>query len=335
MICKNSNDSFNLEVIKFNKKGKKDWICPICHETFNSRRLLQNHKKESNHYPNNNKYSHFMALSENSICPFCGEEHKSKSGMSLHIRLCKNNPNRDVEESKKLSNIRKQNGNKLETKLKLSKLTETNHFWKYKRNCLTYESKKQGTIKLDSSWELIVAKRLDELNLNWYRPNIRLPYVDNDGVEKGYYPDFYVKDYKCFIEVKHPYFVEEQNKNGKIDYLKSHYDFIFWIEDEELCNTFELHYMNCPHEVEKEIEVINIKRMEKLIKEKEPTRNEKLKEERWKIIQNSNIDFQKFGWVNKISKLFGVATNRGGEYIKKNYPKFYENCYKRNLKLDS
>ena len=39
------------------------------------------------------------------------------------------------------------------------------------------------------------------------------------GVEKGYYPDFYVKDYKCFIEVKHPYFVEEQNKNGKIDII--------------------------------------------------------------------------------------------------------------------
>ena len=36
--------------------------------------------------------------------------------------------------------------------------------------------------------------------------------------------------------------------------MKSHYDFIFWIEDEESCNTFELHNMNYPYEVEKEVD---------------------------------------------------------------------------------
>ena len=51
--------------------------------------------------------------------------------------------------------------------------------------------------------------------------------------------------------------------------------------------------------------------------------------ERWKIIQNSNIDFQKFGWVIEISKLFGISTNRGGEYIKKHFPEFYKTCYVR------
>ena len=212
-----------------------------------------------------------------------------------------------------------------------------NNFWKYRaENPILYESKFNGTIKLDSEWELIVAKRLDELNVNWYRPRIRIPYIDNRGYEKGYFPDFYVEDYKCFVEVKAPYIAKRQNKNGKIDYLKSHYDFIFWIEDEESCNTFELHNMNYPYEVEKEVDdlIEDYKRKaeekkKKKLKIKKPNFDEELEKERWEIIQNSKIDFQKFGWVIEISKLFGVATNRGGKYIRKHFPEFYKTCYVR------
>lgn len=54
-----------------------------------------------------------------------------------------------------------------------------------------------------------------------------------------------------------------------------------------------------------------------------------LEKERWEIIQQSNIDFQKFGWVIEISKLFGISTNRGGKYIRKHFPEFYKTCYIR------
>ena len=54
-----------------------------------------------------------------------------------------------------------------------------------------------------------------------------------------------------------------------------------------------------------------------------------LEKERWEIIQQSNIDFQKFGWVIEISKLFGISTNRGGKYIRKHFPEFYKTCYVR------
>lgn len=249
--------------------------------------------------------------------------------------LCKKNPNQDLNLLNKLSKIHKESNNKAETKSKLSELATNNNFWKYRaENPILYESKFNGTIKLDSEWELIVAKRLDELNVNWYRPKIRIPYIDNQGYEKGYFPDFYVEDYKCFIEVKAPYIAKRQNKNGKIDYLKSHYNFIFWIEDEESCNTFELHNMNYPYEVEKEVDdlIDEYKRKaeeKKKIKIKKPNFNEELEKERWKIIQNSGIDFQKFGWVIEISKLFGVATNKGGKYIRKHFPEFYKTCYIR------
>lgn len=198
-----------------------------------------------------------------------------------------------------------------------------------------YICKNGDTLKLDSEWESIVAKRLDDLNLNWYRPRIRIPYIDNNGIEKGYFPDFYVEDYKCFIEVKSPYISKRQNKNGKIDYLKSHYSFIFWIESELDCSTFELKNLHYNESVEKEvsdiIENYKIKKDNEIKKRKTSTLriDKELEIERWNIIQNSNIDFQSFGWVKEISLLFGIATNKSGKYIKFHYPEFYKTCYKR------
>ena len=96
--------------------------------------------------------------------------------------------------------------------------------------------------------------------------------------------------------------------------------------------------MNYPYEVEKEVDALidEYKRKaeekkNKKIKNKirKSNMDKKLEKERWKIIQNSNIDFQKFGWVIEISKLFGISTNRGGKYIRKHFPEFYKTCYVR------
>ena len=65
---------------------------------------------------------------------------------------------------------------------------------------------------------------------------------------------------------------------------------------------------------------------ENLIKEFKESKNI-LEKERWKIIQNSNIDFQKQGWASKLSKLFGVSYIDCGIYVKRHYPTFYKTCY--------
>ena len=57
--------------------------------------------------------------------------------------------------------------------------------------------------------------------------------------------------------------------------------------------------------------------------------DKQLEQKRWEIIQNSGIDFQKFGWVIEISKLFGIATNKSSYYIRKHFPQFYKTCYVR------
>lgn len=56
-------------------------------------------------------------------------------------------------------------------------------------------------IILDSNWELLVAKYLDEHNIKWERPNKGIPYIWNED-EHIYFPDFYLPDYDYYIEVK-------------------------------------------------------------------------------------------------------------------------------------
>ena len=57
---------------------------------------------------------------------------------------------------------------------------------------------------------------------------------------------------------------------------------------------------------------------------------ESLKIKRWNIITMSNIDFSKFGWVKELSILFGISSNKAGNYVKNNYPYFYKTCFQRN-----
>lgn len=355
---KECRGSFCAKMNHWSKETKYDWNCRICHLSFHSRKELQLHLKE-NHMNSNIKYERTPC--ENPHCPFCGEYHKYQYAMKLHIRYCKLNSNRDIEGSKKISNTQKEVQSRKEVREKKSKSIINNPFWKYRsENPIFYKSKHNGILKLDSDWELIVAKRLDELNINWFIPIIRIPYIDIDGIEKGYFPDFYVEDYHCFIEVKAPYITKKHNENGKIDYLKSHYDFILWLEDEESCKNFTLIDLGYKGEVKKEIKEMaedirkskelddfnilfqnkseqNYQKSKKIkvkkIKEKKSSERElrykQIEKERWNIIQNSGIDFQSFGWVIEISKLFNVATNKGGKYIKKHFPQFYATCYQR------
>lgn len=56
---------------------------------------------------------------------------------------------------------------------------------------------------MDSSWELEFAKHLDSLNLNWIKnTKTSFKYIGLDSKEHRYYPDFYLKDRNCFIEIK-------------------------------------------------------------------------------------------------------------------------------------
>ena len=56
-------------------------------------------------------------------------------------------------------------------------------------------------IKLNGSWEVLVAKVLDEYNIQWNRPTNPFKYEWNNNTHY-YYPDFYLPEYDKYIEVK-------------------------------------------------------------------------------------------------------------------------------------
>ena len=222
------------------------WLCKECNVVFNTRREMFEHNK---HCPNKFWTGNHSIPIKKETCPYCGNLYKSGYGLSNHITLCRLNPNYNVKKHEKLSKAQ----NKLynsekgkELRKKASERTVFNNFWEYRsKNPIIYESKFAGKVKLDSKWELIVAERLDSLGITWYRPRIRLPYYDLEGNEHGYYPDFYIKDYKCFNEVKSPFIANYQNSKNKIEYVKEHYKFVIWLESEEQCRTFILKEQNC------------------------------------------------------------------------------------------
>ena len=58
-------------------------------------------------------------------------------------------------------------------------------------------------VLLDSSWEVRIAKLLDELNIEWHRPD-PIDWVDEKLVERMYFPDFYLPLYNLSPSIK-PY----------------------------------------------------------------------------------------------------------------------------------
>jgi predicted nuclease of restriction endonuclease-like RecB superfamily len=58
-------------------------------------------------------------------------------------------------------------------------------------------------VMMDSTWEVALAKKLDELGIKWHRDeNMILEYRTVRGRKRKYIPDFYLPDYDLYVEVK-------------------------------------------------------------------------------------------------------------------------------------
>lgn len=96
--------------------------------------------------------------------------------------------------------------------------------------CQWYDyEKKDGTVcKVQGRWELAYAKWLDQNNVKFITHRGRIPYT-KDGINKSYYPDFYLPDDDMYVDVKNKYhyslneekfdLIMEQNTNIKIKIL--------------------------------------------------------------------------------------------------------------------
>ena len=79
-------------------------------------------------------------------------------------------------------------------------------------------------MKLNNS-EIKIAKALDNLGLNWNRNFNGFEYIDINGENRRYYPDFYVKDYDIYVEYKG--FITERMEHKMKDALnKNNFDLL-------------------------------------------------------------------------------------------------------------
>ncbi len=172
------------------------------------------------------------------ICKYCGKECKNDNSLRNHERMCKLNPNRNI-------NYLRHDGHKgykgvnqyikakelgldkptisKETREKIAKAWKGKKHSQEEKNKISIGIRKaikehpesysssnvNGRVqhynyngyKIDGLWELEVAKYLDSKNIKWEKPNKGFEYEWNNSIHL-YFPDFYLPEYDYYIEVK-------------------------------------------------------------------------------------------------------------------------------------
>jgi hypothetical protein len=80
----------------------------------------------------------------------------------------------------------------------------------HNKNAFWYISPIAGKVWLESSYERKVAEELDFHNIKWERPKFT-NYKDDIGEDRKYYGDFYLKEYKVYLDPKNN-FLQIQDK---------------------------------------------------------------------------------------------------------------------------
>jgi hypothetical protein len=92
-------------------------------------------------------------------------------------------------------------------------------------------------IMLDSSWELALAQRLDELGIKWVRPE-SMKWVDDKGNEHNYFSDFHLTDYDLYLDPKNPAAYTSQLE--KIEVLLKTYPNLIFLKTLKECREFNI-----------------------------------------------------------------------------------------------
>jgi hypothetical protein len=117
-----------------------------------------------------------------------------------------------------------------ESKQKIKEKALASKHRRLKKNTIGYRG-----ITLDSTWELILAKSLDEQNILWVRPD-PIVWKDEENKEHHYFPDFFLPEYNLFIDPKNPYAYKVQKK--KIDIIKKQLTNLIFLCSIEEINEF-------------------------------------------------------------------------------------------------
>lgn len=173
------------------------------------------------------------------FCKFCNKACKNPHSLRQHEFRCSENPKRYIPWNKGLTkesdsrvekygvSISKSTKGRpgrpqsTETKQKLREVAMKNGLggFNMRNKGVLYKN-----VKLDSTFELAVAKELDAHDIKWERCP-RFSYVDLNGITHTYTPDFYLPDFDVYLDPKNDYLIN--NINPSLGY--SDLDKINWV----------------------------------------------------------------------------------------------------------
>jgi len=205
--CKNKNSQRQHE-IRCNNNPNKIYIKP------KTKAFYEAMKKRRGKWANA-----YTKAKELGIEYKCSDETKKKLSKSLK-EYNKNNP-RSEEKRKKHSEAMKKAVLK-----NINSYTKNNVSWRVKHV-------KYKWITFKGTWELKTVKTLDRLNIKWSYEEIKVSYIDKDNIKHFYFPDFYLPEYNCFIEVKGLY--REKDFMKKEQFKKD----LFYIDKDNIDNIYD------------------------------------------------------------------------------------------------
>ena len=111
---------------------------------------------------------------------------------------------------------------------------------------INYLHKNGKIIRLQSTYEVIVAKDLDKNNIEWTRPK-SIFWLDKENKKHRYYPDFYLPEYNVYLDPKNDWNIikgkekiERVIKQNNIKLLIINKDNLNW---ECIKNMIKSHYI--------------------------------------------------------------------------------------------
>ena len=207
-----------------------------------------------------------MAYKKKTNCPHCLIEFdpKIKNHATNHIRWCTANPLRQEyvkklhesrETSEKLNQFTKakKDGKPIpkhsnfgkpgnsnfrhteETKEKIREKALLSKHRRLRKKMIPYLCKDGSTVMLESTWEKELAIRLDQLLIEWVRPE-PIEYIGADNKVHHYFPDFYLPDFDLFLDPKNPHAVRVQQP--KLDVLLMQIKNLVILKSLTECKTF-------------------------------------------------------------------------------------------------
>lgn len=178
-------------------KIKEDWKCPLCNYIIKCNR--EKHLKYCNGLGPRRKRSFIdkSGLTKKEIKSAIAKKLWNNEEYRLKCKLNHSNGG-GKPKTEELNNIKKE-------KIRNAINIRYSNGWMPKAGRtkkIKYTSKVAGDVTLDGKWELLVAKYFDNLNLQWKRNTKRFKYINLKNMEAHYTPDFWIEDWKCFVEVK-------------------------------------------------------------------------------------------------------------------------------------